>query len=90
MRAIDRVVEPETLGNLLVGRILEHALAAADEHRYVGHADVEALEQHFGLAIALDVDVGVRMPIAVEKLACAKRRRGVRGSQAARRRRRRW
>ena len=40
MRAIDRVVEPETLGNLLIGRVLEHAFAAADEHRRVGDADM--------------------------------------------------
>ncbi len=33
---IDRVVEAEALGDLLVGRIAEHELAAADQHRHIG------------------------------------------------------
>jgi hypothetical protein len=40
---VDRVVEAETIGDLPIGRVAQHNLAAADEDGHVLGGDVEAI-----------------------------------------------
>ena len=71
--AIDRVVEPEAVGDLLIRGIFQDQLATADQHGDVCRADVEAIEQHLRIGIAIEIDVGERMAVAGQEFACAQR-----------------
>jgi hypothetical protein len=42
LRAVDRFVETETVGNLLIRWIAQERIAAANQYRDIGHRDVEA------------------------------------------------
>ena len=77
MRLIDGVVEAEAVGNLLIGRIPKHGLAAADQHGHVLDGDVKAIQQSLDVAVAFKVDVGVRVAVARQELFDAKRVRGM-------------
>ncbi len=68
MRAIDGVVEAETIGDLPVARIAQHGVAAANQHRDVGGADVKPIEQLLGVGIAIEIDVVMRMPVAGQEV----------------------
>ena len=68
MRGVDGLVEAEALGNLLIRRIAQDHVAAADQHRHVAHGDVKPVEHFLDVAVALEVDVGIGMPVAGEEL----------------------
>ena len=70
---IDRIVEPQAVGDLRVARIPQHCVAAADQHRHVGGADMEVIEQILRLGVAIQVDVMERMAIACQELLDAQR-----------------
>ena len=79
MRRIDGVVEAEALGDLLVARIPQHAVAAADQHGHIGRAHMKAVEQILRVGVTIEIDVVVRMAVACQKLlhpqrACTMRR----------------
>ena len=66
--AIDRIVEAQAGGELLIGRIPQHIGATTDGHGDVGHADREAIEQVLDARVAVQVEVGVGMAVAGEEL----------------------
>ena len=68
MRLIDGVVEPEALGDLLIARVAQHGVAAADQHGHVGGADMKPIEQLLRLGVAIEIDVRVRMAVARQEL----------------------
>ena len=51
------VVEAEAVGDLLVGRVAQHDLAAADEDGHVRGGDVEAVQQVLDAGVAVEVEV---------------------------------
>ena len=77
VRLIDRVVEAEALGNLGVGRVPEHDLAAAHQHRHVRDGDPEVIEQRLNVGLAVEIDVGVGVAVPGEELLDPERARRV-------------
>ena len=75
---IDRRVQTEALSHRLVGGVLENDLAAADDDRYVPHADVEAIEESLHVGIPIHVDERVRVGVARKELLEPQRARRVR------------
>ena len=73
-------MKPRHVGDLLVARVAEHRVAAADQHRHVGDRDVEPIEQRLDVRIAIEIDVGVRVAVARQELLDAQRARRVRRS----------
>jgi hypothetical protein len=73
VRLVDRVVEPEAVGDLLVGRVPEHELAPADHHRHIRDRDVKAIQQHLDVGLAIEVEILVRMAVAGQELLDAQR-----------------
>ena len=78
---IDRVVEAQRVGDLLIGRVAEHDFTARDHDGDVGGGDVEAIEQLLVAGIAVQVEYGVGMPVACEELADAERPLAMRGPE---------
>ena len=79
MRAVDRIVETQAVRDLLVARIPEHRVSAADQHWHVGGAHMKAVEEFLRVRVAIEVDVMKRVAIARQELldaqrACAMRR----------------
>jgi hypothetical protein len=70
---IDRVVEPEAIRYLLVGRIAQDRVGATDEDRDVGRADVKLIEDRLRLGVAIEVDVVERMAVAGQEFLHAQR-----------------
>ena len=87
VRLIDRVVEAEAVGDLLIGRVPKHDVAAADQDRHVADGDVKAIEQLLHVGVAVEIDVGVGVAVARQEFLDAKRAGGMRASRPARRRR---
>ena len=56
LRLIDRLVEAETVGDLPIGRVPQHHLAAADHHRHVVDGDLETVQQLLDVGITVEVD----------------------------------
>ena len=75
-----RTAQAEAVGDLLVGRVLEHLLATADDDGHIAHADVKAVEQRLDVLVAIDIDVRVRMGVAREELLYAESAGGVVGA----------
>ena len=73
-------LKPEAARDLLRRRIPQRQLAAADQYRDVGDADVKAIEQLLHVGLAVQVDVRVRMPVTRQELLHAQRRRRMRRS----------
>jgi hypothetical protein len=67
LRWIECFVEPEALGDLPVGRVAQHGLAATHQHRHVERRDLEAIQQHLHVGVAVEVEVGIGMRIAGEE-----------------------
>ena len=74
---VDRLVEAEAVGDLLIGRVPEHHLAATDQHGHVRDGDVEPIQQLLDAGIAVEVDVRVRVAVARQELLDAERARGM-------------
>ena len=68
VRLIDGVVEAQAVGDLLVARIAQHGVAAADQHRHIGRAHMKPIEQLLRVGVAIEVDVVVRMAVAGQEL----------------------
>src|SRR6266511_4295025 len=68
MRLIDSFIEPETVGNFLVGWTAQYCGAATDEDRQVINRQRKAIEHFLDLGITLEIDVGIRLVIASQKL----------------------
>ena len=73
MRLIDRLVETETVGDLLVRRVPKHDVAAADQHRHVRRGDVKPIEELLHADVAIEIDIRVRMAVARQELLDAER-----------------
>ena len=73
MGPVNRIVEPQTVGDLLVARIPQHRVAAADQHRHVGGAHMKAIEEILRVGVAIEVDVMKRVAIARQELLDAQR-----------------
>ena len=65
---VDRGVEAEAVGDLPVGRVAQHHVAATDQHRHVRSADVKPVEQILDVGIAVEVDVGYGWPLRRQEL----------------------
>src|SRR4051812_23737559 len=74
---VESGVQPQALGDLLVGRALQHPIVAADDDRYVEGPEPEAIEQPLHVRVLLDVEVRVRLSVAGEELADPQGRRGM-------------
>ena len=72
------LVEAEAVGDLRVGRIPQHRVAAADQHRNVGGVDVKPIEQLLRVGIAIEIDVVERMAVARQELLDPQRAGAVR------------
>ena len=64
VRLVDGVVESETASNLAVGGIAQDDRPAANQHRHIVHAHMEPVEQFLNAGVAIEVDVGVGMPVS--------------------------
>ena len=49
-------LKPRQSAICTVGRIAKDDLAAADQHRHIGRADVEAIQQRLDALVAIEVD----------------------------------
>src|SRR2546430_16413775 len=74
---IDRFVESEAVGDLLVGWIAENEFATADHDRDVRFAHVKPVEEGLQIPFAIEIDEGVRMAVARQKILDAQRCRAV-------------
>ena len=63
-----------------VGRIPQDGIAAADQHGDISHADLKAIEQVLGLAVAIEIDVLKRMAIPGQELLHPQRPGAMRGA----------
>src|SRR2546426_2841137 len=77
LRLIDRRVEAETVGELHIGGVPQHDLAAADHHRHVVDRDMETVEQRLDASIPVEVEGGVRMAVARQERLDAERASGM-------------
>ena len=77
VRAIDRVVESKTVGDLAIARIAEHDVAATDEDGNLIRRDVESIEERLHVRVVIEIDVRERMPVPRQELLDAQRLRRV-------------
>jgi hypothetical protein len=68
MRLFNCIVEAKTVGDLLVTGIPKHNLASADHHGYLARVDTKSVQQVLYGRIVVEVYVGVRVPVARQKL----------------------
>ena len=73
MRPIDCVVEPETVGDLLVARIPQHPVAMADQYWHVGGSHLKPIEEILRVGVAIEIDVMKRVAIARQEFLDAQR-----------------
>ena len=66
-------VEPEASRQFLNRRTTQHRAVVADNDRNFFHGDVKTVEQFLSAGIGIEIDVGVRMSVAGEKLAQTQR-----------------
>ncbi len=71
---VDLLVEAEAVGDLVVRRVPEHELAAADQDGDVPLRDVEVVEQLLHPLVVVEIDVRVGMAVAGEELPRPQRR----------------
>ena len=69
--------KPEALAHFVGGRLLEDALASADEDRDVVDAHAEGVEGRLHAGVHVHVDVGVRLVVAGQELLDRQRPGGV-------------
>ncbi len=70
---IDRLVQGEAVGDLLIGGVAEHGLAAADQVGHLGDGNMEAIEEVLDALVVVEIDEGVREPVSREKFLDAQR-----------------
>jgi hypothetical protein len=61
---VERIVQPQALCNLPVGRIPQHELSSANQNGDFLHCHGEPIEERLCARVAIQVDVGVRMSVA--------------------------
>ena len=61
---VERIVQPQALCNLPVGRIPQHELSSANQNGDFLHCHGEPIEELLRARVAIQVDVGVRMSVA--------------------------
>src|ERR1700686_1642491 len=72
-RLVDRVIQTETLRDLLVGRVPKHDVATADHHRDVLDRHAKPIEQLLDPWITIEIDKGVRMAVTRQEFFNADR-----------------
>ena len=73
MHLIDGLVETEALGDLVIRRIAQHRVGAADQNRHVRSRHPESLQQFLRACVVLQIDAGEWMAVANEELLDPKR-----------------
>src|SRR5437868_15228181 len=68
MCLIDTFVESEAAGNFLIGWIAQYCGAATDQNGQVINRYRKAIEHFLNLRITLEIDVGIGVVVASEKL----------------------
>ena len=61
--------------------IAKDVAALANDYRDFGGLDVEAVKQRLGTLVGVEIDVGIGIGVAAEKLANAERAGGVAGAE---------
>ena len=74
---LDGHVQPEAVGDFLVGWVFQDPVVTADDHRHVLEAELEAIEEHLDARVFFYVEAGVWLAIAREELANPQGRRGM-------------
>jgi len=74
---VNSLVKTKTVGDLLVGRVPQHQLAAADHHGYFTGGDMENIQEVLDVRIPFEVYVGVRIAVAHQELFDLKRTGGM-------------
>ena len=68
MRLIDSFVESEAASNFLIGWIAQYCGAPTDQNGQVVNRQRKPIEHFLNLGITLEIDVGIRLVIASQKL----------------------
>ena len=68
MGGLNPVIQPETLGDLRIRRISQDEITTADQHGHIGGRHVKAIEQLLCVRLAIEIDEGMRMAVASQKL----------------------
>src|SRR5437870_449611 len=63
-RLVDRLVQTETVRNLLIGRVPKNDAATADHHRHILDGHAKRIEQLLDVRITIEVYEGVWVPVA--------------------------
>ena len=72
-RLVDRLVQTETVRDLLIGRVPKDDVATADHHRHILDGHAKPIEQLLDVRITIEVDEGVWMPVARQEFFDADR-----------------
>src|SRR6202521_5147441 len=72
-RLVDRLVQAETLRDLLIRRVPKDDVATADHHRHILDRHAKPIEQLLDVRITIEVDEGVWMPVARQEFFGANR-----------------
>ena len=67
-RVIERFIETKFRRDLAVRRIAHDRIARTDDHRHVCVRHLEVIEQRLDLLVAVEIHVGVRVPVAREEV----------------------
>ena len=68
MRLIDSFVESQTTGDLLICRIVQHRGAATNQNGQIINRKSKPIEYFLNLGITFEIDVGIGLVIASQKL----------------------
>src|ERR1700686_1719794 len=72
-RLVDRLVQTETVRDLLIGRVPKDDVATADHYRHILDRHAKPIEQLLDVRITIEVDERVWMPVARQEFFDAER-----------------
>src|SRR3984893_10530540 len=72
-RLVDRLVQTETVRDLLIGRVPKDDVSTADHHRHTLDGPAKPSEPLLDVRITIEVDEGVWMPVARQEFLNAER-----------------
>src|SRR6202158_1616876 len=72
-RLVDRLVQTETVRDLLIGRVPKDDVPTADHHRHILDGHAKPIERLLDVRITIEVDEGVWMPGARPEFFAADR-----------------
>src|ERR1700731_4827781 len=72
-RLVDRLVQAETVRDLLIGRVPKDDVATAYHHRHILDRHAKPIEQLLDVRITIEVDEGIWMPVARQEFFDAER-----------------